>query len=161
MTIDEALIFFAEVNKITNKLKLLSEVGLGYLRLGQPSTMLSGGESQRIKLANHLDAGYNTNLLFIFDEPTTGLHLDDINKLIKCFRKLIEGGHSVIIIEHNLNVIASADWIIDLGPEAGDEGGLIVAEGNPEQVAKAKQSYTGIALKEYFKNRKINTFSGD
>jgi excinuclease ABC subunit A len=157
MTIDEALVFFTESNKITNKLKLLSDVGLGYLRLGQPSTMLSGGESQRIKLANHLDASYNTNLLFIFDEPTTGLHLDDINKLIKCFRRLIEGGHSVIIIEHNLNVIASADWIIDLGPEAGEEGGLIVAEGTPEDVAKVKQSFTGKALKEFLQERKTNS----
>jgi excinuclease ABC subunit A len=112
--------------------------------------MLSGGESQRIKLAGSLDAQFDGRTLFIFDEPTTGLHLDDISKLIKCFDRLAEKGNSVIIIEHNLSVIAAADYIIDLGPEAGDKGGEVVAVGTPSQIAKAKNSYTGNALKEYF-----------
>jgi len=149
MTVDEALEFFEENPKITKKLQILCDVGLGYLRLGQASTHLSGGEAQRIKLASHLDANYNSNMLFIFDEPTTGLHLDDINKLISCFRRLIAEGHSVLIIEHNINIIASADWLLDLGPEAGFEGGLIVAEGTPEQIAESG-THTGKALIEFF-----------
>ncbi len=148
MTVDTALEFFKDVPKITRKLQLLADVGLGYLRLGQPSTHLSGGEAQRIKLASHLDTNYNSNILFIFDEPTTGLHLDDINKLIECFNRLIDKGHSVIIIEHNLNIITSADWIIDLGPDAGAEGGLVVATGTPEQVAKSG-TFTGNAIAEF------------
>ncbi|MBM2814238.1 MAG: excinuclease subunit [Ignavibacteria bacterium] len=151
MTIDEATEFFGGINKITKKLSILKDVGLGYLRLGQPSTMLSGGESQRIKLANHLDSSVGENCLFIFDEPTTGLHSDDISKLLNCFRRLISAGHSVLIIEHNLNIIASADWIIDLGPDAGEAGGRLVAEGTPEQIVKVKESYTGAALSDFFK----------
>lgn len=150
MTIDEAVKFFEEKPRIAKKLEILQEVGLGYLRLGQPSTMLSGGEAQRIKLAGHLDSSSTAKTLFIFDEPTTGLHLDDISKLITCFRKLTNAGHSVLIIEHNIQVIAAADWIIDLGPEAGERGGYIVAEGTPEKIAGVKTSYTGIALKEFF-----------
>ncbi len=153
MTIDEALSFFENVPKITRKLHLLADVGLGYLRLGQPSTHLSGGEAQRIKLANHLDTNYSSNMLFIFDEPTTGLHLDDIKKLIDCFNRLIDKGHSVIIIEHNINIIASADWIIDMGPEAGEQGGFIVATGTPEQVAKSG-THTGRALDYFFRQNK-------
>ena len=148
---DEAVQFFEPLNKVTRKLKILQDVGLGYLRLGQPSTMLSGGESQRVKLANHLDSNAN-HTLFIFDEPTTGLHLDDISKLLSCFSRLVNAGHSLIIIEHNMNVIASADWIIDLGPEAGAEGGNLVALGTPEQLAGLDYSYTGLALKEFFDN---------
>jgi excinuclease ABC subunit A len=157
MTIDEAAEFFTETPRIMKKLRTLQDVGLGYIKLGQPSTMLSGGESQRIKLAGHLDSGYDGATLFIFDEPTTGLHLDDISKLIKCFNQLVNRNHSVIIIEHNLSIIASADWIIDLGPEAGEKGGLLVAEGTPEKIAEVKNSYTGNALKNYFENeeRKI------
>ncbi len=150
MSVDEALKFFEGVSKITKKLQILHDVGLGYLRLGQPSTILSGGESQRIKLAGHLDTHKISNTLFIFDEPTTGLHLDDISKLNDCFRRLVKQKHSVVIIEHNMHVIASADWIIDLGPEAGERGGLIVAQGKPEDIAKNKRSYTGMALKEFF-----------
>ncbi|MCX7735139.1 MAG: excinuclease ABC subunit UvrA [Candidatus Kapabacteria bacterium] len=150
MTVDEAVAFFKEIPKISERLKILQDVGLGYLRLGQPSNMLSGGESQRIKLASHLDSSENGHTLFIFDEPTTGLHIDDIAKLLKCFKKLIDNGNSIIIIEHNLYVIASADWIIDLGPEGGEKGGLIVAEGTPEQIAKIKNSFTGQALKQFF-----------
>ena len=150
MTIDEAVEFFEGINKVTRKLSILQDVGLGYLRLGQPSTMLSGGESQRVKLANHLDSRI-PDTFFIFDEPTTGLHLDDISKLLECFRRLVVMGHTVLIIEHNMHVIASADWLIDLGPEAGEDGGHIVCTGTPEQVAIVKESYTGKALKEFFK----------
>ncbi|OGU10357.1 MAG: excinuclease ABC subunit A [Ignavibacteria bacterium GWB2_35_12] len=154
MTVDAAIEFFKDHKKIVNKLKPLQQVGLGYLRIGQPSTMLSGGESQRIKLASHLDAENSSETLFIFDEPTTGLHIHDISKLLECFRQLISYGHSIIVIEHNIHVIASADWVIDLGPEAGEQGGTIVATGTPEKVASVKSSYTGKALKEFFDNRK-------
>ena len=150
MTVDEAVAFFEDKPRIAKKLLTLQDVGLGYLQLGQPSTMLSGGESQRIKLAGSLDSTFEGTTLYIFDEPTTGLHLDDIAKLINCFERLARKGNSIIIIEHNLSIIASADYIIDLGPEAGDRGGEVVATGTPEQIAKAKNSYTGTALKEYF-----------
>ena len=149
MTVDESVDFFKDHPKVLKKLTILQDVGLGYLQLGQPSIMLSGGESQRIKLAEHLDTKA-AETLFIFDEPTTGLHLDDISRLLECFRKLIEKGHSVVIIEHNINVIASADWIIDLGPEAGEKGGYIVAEGTPEDICLISESHTGAALKDYF-----------
>ena len=135
MTVREALHFFANVPKITKKLHVLDEVGLGYLRLGQSATTLSGGEAQRIKLAAYLSRDVSEKTLFIFDEPTTGLHFDDINKLLIAFRRLIEAGGTVLIIEHNLDVIKCADWVIDLGPEGGDGGGRIVAVGPPEQIA--------------------------
>jgi excinuclease ABC subunit A len=154
MTVDEALEFFQNETRVAKKLQILQDVGLGYLCLGQPSTMLSGGESQRIKLATHLETNGGSDTLFIFDEPTTGLHLDDISKLIYCFRRLIQKGNSVIIIEHNLNIIASADWLIDLGPEGGNAGGEIVAVGTPEDVMKCEKSYTGAALKDFFKRNK-------
>lgn len=149
MTVDEALEFFAGKSKITKKLQLLQDVGLGYLRLGQPSTMLSGGESQRVKLANHLDTYKNSDVLFIFDEPTTGLHIEDISKLLVCFNRLVNNGHSVVVIEHNLHVISAADHIIDLGPGAGDKGGEIVAEGTPEKISKSNISLTGAALRNF------------
>jgi excinuclease ABC subunit A len=123
-------------------------VGLGYLRLGQSATTLSGGEAQRVKLAAHLCQATCDGALYIFDEPTTGLHFDDIAKLLAAFRRLIDNGASILIIEHNLDVIRSADWVIDLGPEGGDRGGEIVAEGTPEQIAAARNSYTGFYLKE-------------
>ena len=143
MTVREALTFFAAHPKVTSRLRVLDEVGLGYLRLGQSGTTLSGGEAQRLKLAAHLTRQENAGILYIFDEPTTGLHFDDIQKLLTAFRKLIEGGASVLIIEHNLDMIKSADWIIDLGPEGGDAGGRVVAAGTPEQVARNSQSHTG------------------
>jgi excinuclease ABC subunit A len=143
LTIREALAFFASNPKVIAKLRVLDEVGLGYLRLGQSGTTLSGGEAQRLKLAAHLTRQENAGILYIFDEPTTGLHFDDIQKLLTAFRKLIEGGASVLIIEHNLDVIKSADWMIDLGPEGGDAGGRVVAVGTPEQVARNSQSHTG------------------
>jgi excinuclease ABC subunit A len=143
MTVREALTFFAPYPKVTSRLRVLDEVGLGYLRLGQSGTTLSGGEAQRLKLAAHLTRQDNSGILYIFDEPTTGLHFDDIQKLLTAFRKLLEGGASVLIIEHNLDVIKSADWVIDLGPEGGDAGGRIVAAGTPEQVGRNSQSHTG------------------
>ena len=143
MTVREALHFFANVPKITKKLHVLDEVGLGYLRLGQSATTLSGGEAQRIKLAAYLSRDVSEKTLFIFDEPTTGLHFDDINKLLIAFRRLIEAGGTVLIIEHNLDVIKCADWVIDLGPEGGDGGGRIVAVGPPEQIAANSESLTG------------------
>jgi excinuclease ABC subunit A len=143
MTVKEALQFFASVPKITKKLHVLDEVGLGYLRLGQSATTLSGGEAQRIKLAAFLAREVSEKTLFIFDEPTTGLHFDDINKLLLAFRRLIEAGGTVLIIEHNLDVIKCADWVIDLGPEAGDAGGRIVATGPPEEIAANYDSLTG------------------
>jgi excinuclease ABC subunit A len=143
MTVREALIFFANQPKVTARLRVLDEVGLGYLRLGQSGTTLSGGEAQRLKLAAHLTREASSGVLYVFDEPTTGLHFDDIQKLLTAFRKLLDAGASVLIIEHNLEVIKSADWVIDLGPEGGDAGGHVVAAGTPEQVARNSQSHTG------------------
>jgi excinuclease ABC subunit A len=156
MTAREALTFFAAYPKVTTKLRVLDEVGLGYLRLGQSGTTLSGGEAQRLKLAAHLTRQENTGILYIFDEPTTGLHFDDIQKLLTAFRKLIDGGASVLIIEHNLDVIKSADWMIDLGPEGGDAGGHVVAAGTPEQVARNLQSHTGKFLARALNGRNGN-----
>jgi excinuclease ABC subunit A len=150
MTVDEALEFFEGHTKILKLLQVLSDVGLGYIHLGQPSNTLSGGEAQRIKLALHLSAQKEKiHTLFIFDEPTTGLHFDDISKLLRCFRMLLEKNNSLVVIEHNLDVIKCADHIIDLGPEAGDKGGEIVAEGTPEDIMLNKNSWTGKYLSEY------------
>jgi excinuclease ABC subunit A len=131
------------VPKIISKLRVLSEIGLGYLRLGQSATTLSGGEAQRLKLAAHLTRTDNRGILYILDEPTTGLHFDDIAKLLAAFRKLLESGASLLVIEHNLDVIKSADWLIDMGPEGGDQGGRVIATGTPEQVARNGASHTG------------------
>jgi len=148
MTVDDAMEFFSADTRILNSLKVLSDVGLGYIKLGQPSNTLSGGEAQRIKLAKHLSAQKKTrHTLFIFDEPTTGLHFHDISKLLNCFNMLIKSNNSIVIIEHNLDVIKCADYIVDLGPEAGDLGGMIVAKGTPEEIAQNKKSHTGRFLK--------------
>jgi len=149
MTVREAISFFREVTKITNRLKVLDDVGLGYVRLGQSATTLSGGEAQRIKLAAHLLKRTGAKTLYIFDEPTTGLHFDDINKLLAAFRALIEAGGSLLVIEHNLDVIKTADHIIDLGAEGGDAGGYVVGVGTPEQIMRIRDSYTGRYLREY------------
>jgi excinuclease ABC subunit A len=149
MTVREAISFFREVPKITNRLKVLDDVGLGYLRLGQSATTLSGGEAQRIKLAAHLLKRTGAKTLYIFDEPTTGLHFDDINKLLAAFRALIEAGGSLLVIEHNLDVIKTADHVIDLGAEGGDAGGYVVGIGTPEAIMKLPKSYTGAFLKDY------------
>ena len=143
LTAREALAFFAGVPKVVSKLRILNEIGLGYLRLGQSATTLSGGKAQRLKLAAHLARTENQGILYILDEPTTGLHFDDIAKLLSAFRKLLESGASLLVIEHNLDVVKSADWLIDLGPEGGDRGGKIIATGTPEQVARNQQSHTG------------------
>lgn len=148
LTVDEALRFFVRHSKITSKLAPLAEVGLGYLRLGQPGTTLSGGEAQRVKLAAHLSQASVEGTLFIFDEPTTGLHFDDIAKLLKAFERLLDNGGTVLTIEHNMEVIKSADWVIDLGPEGGAGGGEIVAMGTPEEVAKSKVSHTARFLRD-------------
>jgi excinuclease ABC subunit A len=147
LTIKEALGFFHDTPRLLNKLKVLNDVGLGYLRLGQSATTLSGGEAQRVKLAAHLAQATCQGTLFIFDEPTTGLHFDDIANLLDAFQRLIASGGSILIIEHNMDVIRAADWVIDLGPEGGDGGGRIVAQGTPEQIAGAEGSYTGAFLK--------------
>ncbi|HQU84425.1 MAG TPA: excinuclease ABC subunit UvrA [Pyrinomonadaceae bacterium] len=149
LTVREAILFFKDVNKLVNKLKVIEAVGLGYLRLGQSATTLSGGEAQRVKLAAHLATKTKSKTLFIFDEPTTGLHFDDINKLLAAFRALIDNGGSLLVIEHNLDVIKTADYIIDLGPEGGAGGGEIVAVGTPEEIAKIENSHTGNYLKSY------------
>jgi excinuclease ABC subunit A len=143
LTVREALVFFINVPKVISKLRVLNEIGLGYLRLGQSATTLSGGEAQRLKLASHLSRTENQGILYVLDEPTTGLHFDDIAKLLAAFRKLLESGASLLVIEHNLDVVKSADWLIDLGPEGGDQGGKIIATGTPEQVARNAQSHTG------------------
>lgn len=143
MTVEDALEFFKNVPKIRDKIRTLYEVGLGYVKLGQPSTTLSGGEAQRIKLASELSRKSTGKTIYILDEPTTGLHFDDVAKLIDILKKLVEGGNTVVVIEHNLDVIKTADYIIDLGPEGGDGGGTVVAVGTPEEVAKVKGSYTG------------------
>jgi excinuclease ABC subunit A len=143
MTVREALAFFLNVPKVVSKLRILNEIGLGYLRLGQSATTLSGGEAQRLKLAAHLARTENDGVLYILDEPTTGLHFDDIAKLLAAFRKLLESGASLLVIEHNLDVVKSADWVIDMGPEGGALGGKIIATGTPEQIARNAQSHTG------------------
>jgi excinuclease ABC subunit A len=153
LTIREAILFFKDVAKLTTKLKVLESVGLGYLRLGQSATTLSGGEAQRVKLASHLAQKTTSKTLFIFDEPTTGLHFDDINKLLTAFRALIDSGGSLLVIEHNMDVIKTADWIIDIGPEGGIGGGEIVATGTPEDVAKNENSHTGKYLAEMLSAR--------
>jgi excinuclease ABC subunit A len=147
MTVEEAASFFSNVPRIRNKLQTLSDVGLGYIRLGQPATTLSGGEAQRIKLSKELSRRSTGRTFYILDEPTTGLHFADIEKLLQVLQRLVDQGNSVTVIEHNLDVIKAADWIIDLGPEGGDAGGWIIAEGTPEEVARVKKSYTGQYLR--------------
>ncbi len=156
MTVREALAFFVNVPKVVSKLRVLNEIGLGYLRLGQSATTLSGGEAQRLKLASHLTRTENRGILYILDEPTTGLHFDDIAKLLAAFRKLLESGASLLVIEHNLDIIKSADWLIDLGPEGGELGGKIIATGTPEQVARNSQSHTGKFLARVLANANGN-----
>ena len=154
MTVKEALGFFAGLPKVTHKIRILDEVGLGYLRLGQSATTLSGGEAQRVRLAAHLAHQGGENMLFIFDEPTTGLHFDDISKLLAAFRRLNDAGASILIIEHNMDVLKTADWIIDLGPEGGDSGGYVLVAGPPESLVKHPLSFTGKFLAKYLRNHK-------
>jgi len=148
MTVDEALEFFKNIPPLSRKLEVLQEVGLGYIQLGQPAPTLSGGEAQRVKLSTELSKIATGRTLYILDEPTTGLHFDDVKKLLGVLNRLVEKGNTVLVIEHNLDVIKSADWIIDLGPEGGEKGGYIVTEGTPEQIARVKKSYTGQYLRK-------------
>jgi len=148
MTVDEAVDFFAAQSALARRLRVLQDVGLGYLRLGQPATTLSGGEAQRLKIAAELGARATTEMLYVLDEPTTGLHLDDVKKLLGVLNRLVDAGNTVLVVEHHLDVIKAADHVIDLGPEAGDEGGEIVAEGPPEVVAQIPASYTAKFLAE-------------
>lgn len=159
MTVREALSFFNNSPKVLRRLTVLDEIGLGYLRLGQPATTLSGGEAQRIKIASHLTAHSRDRTLFILDEPTTGLHFDDIAKLLGAFKKLLDAGHTLLVIEHNLDVIKTADWIIDLGPEGGQDGGRLVATGTPEQVAQVEESHTGRYLRDVLASGRSNAYA--
>ena len=147
MTVEEARVFFENIPGIKRKLETLFEVGLGYIKLGQPSTQLSGGEAQRIKLATELSKRSTGKTMYILDEPTTGLHTADIHKLIGVLNRLVEGGNTVLVIEHNLDVIKTSDYVMDLGPNGGDRGGEIVGVGTPEDIVAINQSYTGQFLK--------------
>ncbi len=151
MTVDHALVEFAAFPHMMSRLKLLQEVGLGYIRIGQPGTTLSGGEAQRVKLAKELSRRATGRTLYVLDEPSVGLHAADVHKLIEVLQRLVEAGNSVLIIEHNLEIIKIADWIIDLGPEGGDRGGELIAEGTPEQVCLVPGSYTGQFLTSHLK----------
>ncbi len=158
MTVREALTFFSSSPKVLRRLQVLDEIGLGYLRLGQPATTLSGGEAQRIKIAAHLSSHSGDRILYILDEPTTGLHFDDIAKLLAAFRKLLQAGHSLLVIEHNLDVIKTADWIVDLGPEGGAEGGQLIAAGPPEAIIRVEASHTGRYLKDVLAVGRVNAY---
>ena len=148
MTVEDAVKFFENVPSIYRKIRTLYDVGLGYVKLGQPSTELSGGEAQRIKLAAELSRKSTGQTIYILDEPTTGLHFEDVSKLVTILHTLVEGGNSVVVIEHNLDVIKTADYIIDIGPEGGDAGGTIIAQGTPEELAGRHDSYTGYYVKK-------------
>ena len=148
MSVEEALEFFAKIPKIRRRLQTLHDVGLDYIKLGQPATTLSGGEAQRVKLAAELCKVATGKTLYILDEPTTGLHFADIEKLLETLQRLVDAGYTMIVIEHNLDVIKQSDWIVDLGPEGGEAGGEVIATGTPEQVAKVAGSYTGQFLRE-------------
>jgi excinuclease ABC subunit A len=150
-TVDQGVDLFTAFPSIQNKLRLLQDVGLGYIRIGQPATTLSGGEAQRVKLAKELSRRATGRTLYVLDEPSVGLHAADVHKLIEVLQRLVDAGNSVLIIEHNLDIIKVADWLIDLGPEGGDRGGELLAEGTPEQVMKVKGSYTGKYLKTHMK----------
>ncbi len=154
MTVEESLDYFKNIQKIYTKVKTLYDVGLGYIRLGQPSTELSGGEAQRIKLATELSRRGTGKTVYILDEPTTGLHFADVHKLVEILRKLSDSGNTVIVIEHNLDVIKTADYIIDIGPEGGDGGGTVIAKGTPEEIAECENSYTGEYVKKFLERYK-------
>jgi len=147
MSVEEALSFFAKIPRIRRRLQTLYDVGLGYIKLGQPATTLSGGEAQRVKLAKELSKLATGRTLYILDEPTTGLHFADVEKLLDVLQRLVDAGNTVLVIEHNLDVIKQADWLVDLGPEGGEEGGWVVACGSPEEVAQVEGSHTGRYLR--------------
>ena len=153
MTVDDAAVFFKAVPNVREKFETLQQVGLGYIHVGQQATTLSGGEAQRVKLAKELSRRATGRTLYILDEPTTGLHFEDVRKLMEVLQALVDAGNSVLVIEHNLEVIKTADWVVDMGPDGGDAGGYLVAEGTPEEVAKVPESYTGQYLKEILAKR--------
>src|SRR6201999_2423828 len=155
MPIEEALDYFAHIPKIRRRLQTLHDVGLDYIKLGQPATTLSGGEAQRVKLAAELCKVATGKTLYILDEPTTGLHFADIEKLLETLQRLVDGGNTMIVIEHNLDVIKQADWVIDLGPEGGDAGGELIAVGTPEDVAQVEGSFTGTFLRHVLPERAV------
>jgi excinuclease ABC subunit A len=152
LTVDSAMEFFSNIPKIVNKLQTLQDVGLGYVRVGQSGTTLSGGEAQRVKLSRELSRRATGKTLYVLDEPSVGLHAADVHKLIEVLQTLVEAGNSVLIIEHNLDIIKVADYIIDLGPEGGDRGGEVIAEGTPEEICEQTRSYTGQELKNYMQD---------
>ena len=154
MTVEEALPFFENIPSISRKIQTLYDVGLGYLKLGQPSTQLSGGEAQRIKLATELSRRSTGKTIYVLDEPTTGLHFADVHKLVEILHRLADGGNTVVVIEHNLDVIKTADYIIDMGPEGGDAGGTVVAQGTPEEIVENEASYTGYYVKRELEKAK-------
>ena len=151
MTVEEALVFFENIPSIRNKMQTLYDVGLSYIKLGQPSTTLSGGEAQRVKLATELGRRSTGKTVYILDEPTTGLHFADVHKLVDILSRLTENGNTVIVIEHNLDVIKTADYIIDMGPEGGENGGTLLTSGTPEEVAEVEESYTGHYIRKMLK----------
>jgi excinuclease ABC subunit A len=151
-TVEEASGVLENIPQIRTKLETLRDVGLGYIHLGQPATTLSGGEAQRIKLARELSRRQTGRTFYILDEPTTGLHFDDVKKLLGVLQRLVDLGNTVVVIEHNLDVVKTADWIIDLGPEGGEKGGQVVVAGTPEQVVRSRKSYTGLALAKVLRN---------
>ncbi|HVB11562.1 MAG TPA: ATP-binding cassette domain-containing protein, partial [Nitrososphaerales archaeon] len=161
MTVEESLSFFENIPRVRRKLETLNDVGLGYVELGQSATTLSGGEAQRVKLASELSKRPTGMTLYLLDEPTTGLHFEDIKKLLSVLQRLTDAGNSVIVIEHNLDVIKTADWIIDLGPEGGERGGLVVAEGTPEEVSMIENSYTGQFLKKILGTKVLTSAIGE
>jgi excinuclease ABC subunit A len=154
--VEEGLEFFQNIPRIRNKLETLNAVGLGYIRLGQPATTLSGGEAQRIKLSKELSRRATGNTLYILDEPTTGLHFEDVRRLLEVLHELANLGNTVVVIEHNLDVIKSCDWVIDMGPEGGVKGGYVIAEGTPEHVATVEKSYTGHFLRSMLTEENYN-----
>ena len=154
MTVDEAVEFFENIPRIHNRLKTLQSVGLGYVKLGQPATTLSGGEAQRVKLATELSKRSTGRTLYILDEPTTGLHIADVDRLIGVLQQLCEGGNTVVIIEHNMDVIKVSDYLIDLGPEGGERGGTVIGCGTPEELMENEASYTGLLLKRHLERKK-------
>jgi len=150
MTVDEAVELFQDIPHIKNRLFLMKDIGLGYLRLGQPATTLSGGEAQRLKICSEMGSAGRKGILYILDEPTVGLHFRDVKALLDVLNRLVDSGNTVLVIEHNLDVIKASDWIVDLGPEGGEKGGRIIFEGTPEEIIKSKDSYTGKAIRNYF-----------
>jgi len=161
MTVEEGVEFFAAVPAVRDKLTTLNQVGLGYIKVGQQANTLSGGEAQRVKLAKELSKRSTGRTLYILDEPTTGLHFHDVAKLLEVLHELVNQGNSVVVIEHNLEVIKTADWIIDFGPEGGDGGGEVIAEGTPEDVVKVERSYTGQFLKELLERRPMKRVAAE